>query len=198
MNVINMLKLGITLALFATAACVGLAFVYTGTSETIAVRQQADLDAALRYLFPDADNFDPIAIENADASVTFEQQYRVSKGGQITGAAIQASTASYGGAIKVLVGISADGTVARVRILEHADTPGLGANAASPRYYVDKQKNITFTGQFEGKQVSDSFEPKQDVQAITAATITSRAVSSLVKASGTAAITWFAQNGGAL
>jgi electron transport complex protein RnfG len=198
MNVINMLKLGITLALFATAACVGLAFVYTGTSATIAERQQADLEAALQDLFPDADNFDPITIENADTSVTFEQQYRVSQGGQVTGAAIQSSKASYGGPIKVLVGITTDGTVSRVRILEHTDTPGLGANAASPRYYVDKQNKITFTGQFEGKLVSDAFGPKQDVQAITAATITSRAVASLVKASGTAAITWFTQNGGAL
>jgi electron transport complex protein RnfG len=198
MNVINMLKLGIILALFATAACVGLAFVYTGTSATIAERQEADLQAALKDLFPDADSFDPVTIESADASVAFDQQYRVSKTGQTIGAAIQASKASYGGPIKVLVGINADGTVSRVRVLEHADTPGLGANAASPRYYVDKPNKITFTGQFEGKKVSDSFEPKQDVQAITAATITSRAVASLVKASGTAAVTWFTQNGGAL
>jgi electron transport complex protein RnfG len=198
MNVINMLKLGITLALFAAAACVGLAFVYTGTSATIAERQEADLQAALKDLFPDADSFEPVTIENADATVAFDQQYRVNKAGQTIGAAIQASKASYGGPIKVLVGISVDGTVSRVRVLEHADTPGLGANAAAPRYYVDKPNKITFTGQFEGKKVSDPFEPKQDVQAITAATITSRAVASLVKASGTAAVTWFTQNGGAL
>jgi electron transport complex protein RnfG len=83
-----------------------------------------------------------------------------------------------------------------VKILEHQDTPGLGANAASPTYYVDKAAKLTFYGKFAGKPVSDPFVAKEDVAAITASTITSRAVSSVVKAAGTAAAVWLdAQNG---
>ncbi|MDR2741988.1 MAG: FMN-binding protein [Treponema sp.] len=196
----GMLKLGIVLALYATAACVGLAFVYSATSETIAVRQQADLEAALRELFPEGDDFTDITgtIASPDPAVAFETQYAVRKGTALIGAAIQASAASYGGILKVLVGVGADGRISRVKILEHQDTPGLGANAGSPTYYVDKSKKITFYGQFAGKSVQDPFEVKGDVVAITASSITSRAVTSAVKASGDAASAWLApQTGGA-
>jgi electron transport complex protein RnfG len=77
-----------------------------------------------------------------------------------------------------------DGRIAGVRILEHKDTPGLGAKAASLSYYVDKEAGITFFGQFAGKSVNDPFDPKNDVIAITATTITSAAVSKAVQAAG--------------
>ncbi|MDR3114109.1 MAG: FMN-binding protein [Treponema sp.] len=196
----GMLKLGIVLALYATAACVGLAFVYSATSETIAIRQQADLKVALQELFPEGDGFTDITgtISSPDAAVAFETQYAARKGTALIGAAIQASAASYGGTLKVLVGVGVDGRISRVKILEHQDTPGLGANAAAPTYYVDKGKKITFYGQFAGKSLEDPFEVKGDVVAITASTITSRAVTGAVKASGDAASLWLAaQTGGA-
>ncbi|MDR2632145.1 MAG: FMN-binding protein [Treponema sp.] len=196
----GMLKLGIVLALYATAACVGLAFVYSATSETIAIRQQADLEIALQELFPEGEVFTDITgtIGNLNPGVAFETQYAVYKGSSLIGTAIQASVASYGGTLKVLVGVGADGRISRVKILEHQDTPGLGANAASPTYYVNKAEKITFYGQFAGKAVQDPFEVPGDVAAITASTITSRAVTLAVKASGDAAVAWFASpQGGA-
>jgi electron transport complex protein RnfG len=185
-----MLKLGLTLALYATAACVLLAFVYTGTSPIIAVRQQADLDAALRELFPAADTFTDITgkIESPDSSVIFESVYEARKGTDLVGAALRVSRGSYGGALKALVGVETGGKISGVKILEHQDTPGLGANAASASYYVDRAKGITFYGQFTGKAVNDPFEVKKDVAAITASTITSKAVSDAVKAAGTGAV----------
>ncbi|MDR3342287.1 MAG: FMN-binding protein [Treponema sp.] len=190
----NMLKLGIVLALYATAACVGLAFVYSGTEKVIAERQAADLNAALEELFPQADSFTDITgdITSPDSSVAFESQYEARQNNGIVGVVVQASAGSYGGPIKVLVGVGVDNKISRIKVLEHQDTPGLGANAASPTYYVDKSKNLTFYGQFEGKSITDAFEPKGDVVAITAATITSRAVSSVAKASGSAAAAWLA------
>jgi electron transport complex protein RnfG len=91
-----------------------------------------------------------------------------------------------------LVGVNAGGIISGVKIQEHTDTPGLGANAASPKYYVDRAAGITFYGQFAGKSITDPFEVKRngDVQAITASTITSRAVSAAVKAAGTGAAAW--------
>ncbi|MDR1949431.1 MAG: FMN-binding protein [Spirochaetaceae bacterium] len=199
MNIKGMLKLGLTLAIFATAACVGLAFVYTGTAEVIAERQRADLDAALRELFPDADTFRDITgtIPSPDPLVVFESQYEARRGEELIGVAIRASRGSYGGAIKVLAGTGIDGRISRVRILDHSDTPGLGANAASPSYFVDKPSKLTFYGQFAGKPVSDPFEVKNDVAAVTASTITSRAVAESVKAAGDAAFEWLAANGAA-
>ncbi|MDR2245603.1 MAG: FMN-binding protein [Treponema sp.] len=195
----DMLKLGMVLACFATAACVGLALVYNATEEIIAQRSQADLEAALKDLFPNADVFSDITgeITSPQSTVSFGSQYAIKQGGTLLGTAIRASGPSYGGLITVLVGVTADGRIAGVKILEHQDTPGLGANAASASYFVDKAAKLTFYGQFAGKSVSDPFEAKEDVAAITASTITSRAVASVVKASGTAAAAWMnAQEGG--
>ena len=197
-----MLKLGVILALYSSVACVGLAFVYAGTAKIIAVRQQADLDASLKELFPNADSFKAITdISSPDPAVMIEGDannpnnsgaFAALKGSSVIGVALRTSRASYNGPIKVLVGVNADGRISGVKILEHSDTPGLGANAASPGYYVDRANGIRFYDQFAGKIVSDPFEPKKDVIAITAATITSRAVAASVKAAGQAASAWIA------
>jgi electron transport complex protein RnfG len=196
----NMLKLGLVLACFATAACVGLALVYNVTREIIATRSQADLEAALKDLFPSADGFSEITgqIASPEDTISFGSQYAIKQGNTLLGAAIQASGPSYGGLITALVGVGIDGRIAGVKILEHQDTPGLGANASLPSYYVDKAAKLTFYGQFAGKSVGDPFEAKGDVAAVTASTITSRAVSSVVKAAGTAASAWLNAQSGAI
>ncbi|MDR0644846.1 MAG: FMN-binding protein [Treponema sp.] len=188
----NMLKLGLTLALYATAACVGLAFVYAGTSEVIKARQQADLEAALVELFPGTDGFSDITaqVKSPVNAIIFQTIYEVKKADAVLGLAVQATGPSYGGPIKILTGVGIDGKITRVKILEHTDTPGLGANAASPVYYVDKANKTTFMGQFDGKSTSDPFEVKEDVIAITASTITSRGVANVVKASADAAMAY--------
>jgi len=203
-----MAKLGIILALYSSIACVGLAFVYDGTAKIIAQRQQEDLDHALRELFQDADSFKPIqdisiTAKAGEPAVTIEGDasnpnntgaFAAIKNGQTIGIALRTSRASYSDPIKILTGVGADGKIRGVMILENTDTPGLGANAGSIHYYVDRANGIHFYNQFEGKSVNDPFVPKQDVVAITAATITSRAVAASVKAAGEAASAWFASN----
>lgn len=192
MKIANMLKLGLTLALFAAAACVMLAFVYTGTMSIIDQRQKADLEAALLEIFPDADFFKPVTdISSPDTLVSIEDAYEAQRNGERVGAALRLSRAGYGGPIILLTGIGIDGTITGVKIMGHSETPGLGANAASPSYFVDSLMKITFYGQFKGKNINDAFEVKNDVAAITAATITSRAVASSVKTAAAAAGTWF-------
>ena len=61
-DIANMIKLGFVLAVFATAACVMLAFVYNGTKGRIEHRQQVDLELALKELFPDVDDFVPAEV----------------------------------------------------------------------------------------------------------------------------------------
>ena len=204
-----MVKLGIILSIYAVIACVGLAFVYNATVKVIAQRQQDDLNLALKELFKDADSFKAItnikipekpgepvvAIEGDKDNPNNTGAFAAMKNGKVIGAALRTSRASYAGPIKILVGVGADGKICGVKILEHKDTPGLGSNAGSKTYYVDRAKGIHFFEQFTGKSVNDPFLPKQDVIAITAATITSRAVASSVKAAGEAATAWFASGG---
>jgi electron transport complex protein RnfG len=183
----GILRLGLTLALFAAAACVVLAFVYQGTKKRIDAHQREDLEAALGDMFPGADAFPDITgnLESPDPSVAFEGIYEVRRGPELAGLALRVSRGSYGGPLKALVGVNAGGTIAGVRILEHQDTPGLGAKAASPSY----------TGQFAGKPASDPFEVRADVEAITASTITSQAVAGAVKAAGRAALSYLGGGG---
>jgi len=78
----------------------------------------------------------------------------------------QVAARGYGGEIKLLVGIDEKGKVSGVKILSHQETPGLGANITAPK----------FLDQFKGKKVTDRLEAKKDIDAISGATISSRAV----------------------
>lgn len=194
----DILRLGLSLAIYAGAACVALALVYTVTQPTIAGLEQAQLEASLEDLFPDAEGFEEIngAIQSKDPAVVVQKSYKASAGGKVIGVAIKAVGKSYGGAASMLIGVAADGKIAGARVLTLADTPGLGANATNPAYFVDKTSKTTFTGQFAGKPVADPFEVKKDVIAISASTITSKALTGIVKRAGDAGVEWLAANGG--
>ncbi|MFQ3621131.1 MAG: FMN-binding protein [Spirochaetales bacterium] len=194
----SMFKLGITLALFASGACVALAIVYNITGPVIKTQEERALNTALKELFPDSDRFVDITkeVSFADSKIQILNAYALQKGDNLLGVAVKASGPSYSGNAILLCGVNTEGKVIQVRILQLQDTPGLGANAANPSYYVDKVNKITFTGQFEGKKVTDPFIVKEDVQAITASTITSRSLTAIVKVSGETAWSYLQKKGG--
>ena len=86
-----------------------------------------------------------------------------------------------------MVGVKADGTVAGVNILSISETAGLGMNA----------KNESFLQQFIGKSgeigVQKNGSSDTEIQALTGATITSRAMANAVNQ----ALALYAQLGGA-
>lgn len=183
----QMIKLGLILAIYTIVGCVGLAFVYNSTSKTIAARQATDLQSALQEVFPSATSFTPTdKVTSSSSAVVFQSAYTAEGPSGPLGIAVQVQGASYGGATVLLVGVSTDGTITGVKVMENKDTPGLGANAANPSYYVDKATKTTFPGQFTGKKVTDPFIVKKDIIPITSATITSRSIASLVQFTGKA------------
>ena len=189
MNVKEMLKLGVVLAIFATAACVMLAFVYAGTAPIIAEREKDALNTALREVFPDADNFEPTdEIDVPDSSIKVLGAFQAMRGGEVTGALIRVSVGGFGGPIVLIIGVDAEGEITGVRILDHSETPGFGANASSSSYYVEG--TTTFYGQYTGKKYDDPLALGGDVIAVSGATITSRAVNSSIKAVATAGQSW--------
>jgi electron transport complex protein RnfG len=197
------IKMIAAIVIFAVVACAGLAVVYQSTSQTIATRQKDDLDAALNSLFPKA-QFDKItgtltATDSKDVSIG--DVYTAKIGGQIIGVAINASGNGFSGTIATLVGVGIDGKISGVKILQISDTPGLGANAASDKYFIDKPaKTKTFYGQFAGMSANGKIAVQKDggdVVAITASTITSRAVSLIVKNAAGAGSKWLAGQGAA-
>ena len=91
--------------------------------------------------------------------------------GQDLGAAVESTTMGFGGDLKVLVGFDPEGKVLGYTLLEHAETPGLGAKA--DKWFQKGQK-----GDIIGKSPSEPLTVSKDggqVDAITASTITSRA-----------------------
>lgn len=187
----DMMKLGITLALFASLACASLAVVYGFTRENIEKQSEIQLNASLKELFPEAVSFEPIeGLQSPDPNIKFESAYEVKSEQAPLGIAIKAIGPSYGGPATLLVAVDLKRSIVGVRVIELKDTPGLGANASSPTYYVDKAKKITFAGQFAGKYLTDAFEVKKDVVAITASTITSKSLTNIIKTAGNAAVAW--------
>ncbi|HPG87799.1 MAG TPA: FMN-binding protein, partial [Spirochaetales bacterium] len=158
----DILRLGIALALFAAGACAALAVVYTVTGPTIAGHEREQLQASLKDLFPDADGFVEIdgSIRSSVPDVTVLGSWKAARGDATLGVAIRASASSYGGDAVMLVGVATDRRIAGARVMTLSDTPGLGANATNPSYFVDKAAKTTFPGQFSGKSVLDEFEVK--------------------------------------
>ncbi|MDP3129937.1 MAG: FMN-binding protein, partial [Bacillota bacterium] len=153
---------------------------------------EIQLNDSLKGLFPTASSFEPAEIASPDPAVKFEASYVATDATGSLGLATKASGNSYGGMAIVLVGVGHDNKLIGVRVLENKDTPGLGANASVPSYFVDKSSKTTFPGQFAGKSLGDAFEVKKDVQAITASTITSKALTKIVKTVGDAGAAWLA------
>ena len=190
----DMTKLGITLMLFASIACASLAVVYAFTKESIDQQSEKQLQASLKELFPEATVFEPIqGLSSPDPNIKFESAYEVKSENAALGLAVQATGPSYGGNATLLDGVDLYRSIAGVRVMALNDTPGLGMNASNPTYYVDKTKKLTFLGQFAGKFLTDPFEVKKDVVAITAATISSTSLTNIIKAVGNAAVSYMDQ-----
>ena len=91
--------------------------------------------------------------------------------GKDLGAAVESTTGGFGGDLKVLVGFDQEGNILGYTLLEHAETPGLGAKA--DKWFQKGEK-----GDIIGKNPAEPLIVSKDggqVDAITASTITSRA-----------------------
>ena len=96
--------------------------------------------------------------------------YTATKGGQVAGYAVESMTKNgFGGAISMMVGFTPDGEVVNVNVLRQAETPGLGTKMAD--------KENVLLGSIQGKKLETMklVDGKLDVDALTAATISSRA-----------------------
>lgn len=89
------------------------------------------------------------------------------------GTAVQSTDPNaFGGNLTVLVGFDAEGTILGYTVLEHAETPGLGAKA--PEWFQSGQPGC-IVGKNPGKCNFTVSKDGGEIDAITASTITSRA-----------------------
>ena len=138
------------------------------TADT-AVRKALELkNEAMRQLIADADTFEPIK-EKKD-------WIKASAKGTPLGYIVPAESKGYGGVLRMLVAVSLEGKVINFSILVSKETPGLG----------DKAGQEPFKSQLFGKTAPDLIVTKDAydktlIQAISGATITSRAVTLGIK-----------------
>ena len=155
-----------------SAVCAGvLAYVNTVTARPIADMLAKKTVAAAKAVLP------PEAVDVTEAKLADGEPYYIGKdaAGKIVGYAVKGSDPNgYGGDIVLMVGLRADKqTVVAYRTLAAAETPGLGSKMNDPE----------FSSQFAGKHISKIRIKKRggEIEAITAAPITSRAVCHAVK-----------------
>lgn len=179
--------------LFAITLIAGLVlgFVYELTKDPIRKQQELAVQRACMEVFPDAEavgmqfheiTYTPdkeLAAEFAANGVTTGTVYEaVSQGGTFHGHVVEAITSQgYGGDIVLYVGVSTDGTVSGVSVLEISETPGLGMKAES--VLVPQMQGVQ-TDAFSYSKVKNGANPDNVIDAISGATITTEAVTNAV------------------
>ena len=137
-----------------------LAGVYELTKADIAKAEQNKQENALKGVLPE---FDTIKTD----SIVGTPVFKAFKGDQYVGVATIASAMGFSDQIIIMVGLDKANNIVNYEVLSQKETPGLGTKC------VDWFKN-----QINGKSIDTDFKVKQDggdVDAITAATISSRA-----------------------
>lgn len=153
-----------------------LAYVNKITEEPIRIQSEKTLADGIKAVMGGTDlsiaKEDTIQQEINGKETTFVVHNAVDKSQKPLGAAVESTTSGFGGDLKVLVGFDNNGKILGYTILQHSETPGLGAKA-------DKWFQQDGKGCVIGKSPeTDNLTVKKDggsVDAITASTITSRA-----------------------
>ena len=188
-------KMIVTMTLFMLVAAALLGFVYAQTKPRIEAARREEKGQAFGWILPAFDNrpldtgrcAEPVGAPPGEACR--KSIYTATRGGATVGYAVETfTTAGFGPRIDLLVAGTPDGTVTGVYILGHQETPGLGAKITiGHKAWKDPGgvEGRPFILQFAGKRLGVfDFRVKKDggqVDAITASTISSRAVSAAIE-----------------
>lgn len=168
----SLLKMFLALFLIAVIAAVGLAAVYNVTKDPIEISKNKKKSDAIQSVLPGFKGElkdQELTLEGDKKPVTVHCAYT---DGQLMGAAVETYTEkAFSGRFDIMVGLDTNGNILGTAVLTHSETPGLGAKI------TDKESH--FIQQFVGMNPHENpLTVKKDggeVDAITAATISSRA-----------------------
>ncbi|MFW6094909.1 MAG: RnfABCDGE type electron transport complex subunit G [Bacteroidota bacterium] len=162
----------LTLFLVTLFASTALGFIYELTKGPIEKAKLEKKNMAIQQVVPEYDNNpndEAYEVELDDATLTL---YPAKKEGKTVGVAVETfTTKGFSGEFRLMVGFNDDGTINNISVLEHAETPGLGDKMESDKSDWSEQFYNKSPEEFNLAVKGDG----GDVDAITAATITSRA-----------------------
>ncbi|AWK50706.1 RnfABCDGE type electron transport complex subunit G [Clostridium beijerinckii] len=164
----SIFKIAINLIGACIISGVIIGIVYFITAPIAVEKNEMMKQESMKALVNDADNFKEISDK--------KEWFTAEKDGKVIAYVVPGESKGYGGAIKMLVAVTSDGKIIDYTILSANETPGLGDNAAKE----------PFRSQFAGKQAEDltvvkDLSKKENIQAMTGATISSKAVTLAVK-----------------
>jgi electron transport complex protein RnfG len=194
---INVIKIGVMLAVFAIVATTLVTFTEQNTRDKIAENERQTLLAAINAVV-DSHTYnndiltDTLMIDENPELNTQQPTvvYRARMDDQPV-AAVFTSIApnGYNGKIQLLVGVNYDGSISGVRVISHKETPGLGDKIELTKSnwilsFNDRSLNDPAKSQWKVKKDGGIFDQ------FTGATITPRAIVAAVKR----ALTYFDSN----
>ncbi len=184
----EILTLTIKLLLITAIVAALLGGINMVTEPIIAENNEATFNANLKELLPDADKFelDGTKLPEPETGVTVNGIYCGMKDdGTVVGYVADAvCSEGYGGDVAVMTGVDTEGRITRTKVTEMEETPGLGAKCQTD--WIDQYTGLT-ENIVVSKNGSAGDNPNK-IDAISGATITSKAVTKAVNNSLTAAI----------
>ena len=162
-------RLAITLLLITAVVAAGLACVNAVTAPEIEALNAQKTQTAIEAVLPGGGEEIAFTDDSGIVSTIYKGQ---------SGYAVEVTPAGFNGTVTMMVGVDNAGKVLGISIVNHTETAGLGAEAAS-----QSAAGTAFRSQFAG--MSGSVSVSKDggqVDALTGATITSRAVCTGVNA----------------
>jgi electron transport complex protein RnfG len=164
----DILKITLNLVIVYLIGGFILAFVYAKAAPRIYQNNVEAQKKALKELMPDADSI--VKMGEWEPHEKHAEYFVAKKGGQVTGYVVQSFGKGYSSFINTFIAVDTNFAVQKIKILSHGETPGLGDGIEEP----------WFQDQFKGKTLDHlkviKGETKDDIQALSGATISSRAV----------------------
>ena len=187
----------IVLSCICLVVSFALAFTYKIANPIILENQNRVAVAARKEVLPEADDFtqdEAITAEtgakSSDGKAVVEEVFAATNG---AGYVMTVNTTSFGGALTMMVGINADGSVSGVKVTVHADTPGVGTKNFEPDYLAQYSGIASLTSAADVKNESAELASGGTFSCISGASVTGQAVHAGVDA----ALCQFAAMGGA-
>ena len=159
-------RIAAALMLICTLVAALLSFVYSATNEQYEQNMLNAKRAAIAALF-DCETVETEALSTEGFEV--EELYRVSKNGALLGFCANVKSAGFGGDIDMMVAMGPSGEMLGVKIVSMSETPGLGSRVGEDEHLSQ------YRGDF-GYGYDGGLTLGEHVDAITGATISSRAV----------------------
>lgn len=180
------IRLGLVLFIITAIASGILAYVNGLTKDKIAENKIKAEEMARSEVLPGTENFtakkvtlpaaevepNPLKKKADDGPREFVYYQGNDKDGNLTGYTFVASRYGYSSEVKTMVGVNPDMEILNIKVIEQAETPGLGANSTSD----------SFQGQFSKKTLSGLKVDKDggEIVSLTGATITSRTITNSI------------------